>query len=265
MPLWKQRLFARLMNQQSAEGGDGGGGGGVQITPEIQALIDQRVESTVAGLKTKNGELIAANKEIKAKFDALNSQFEGFDIEAVKGLLTKASKDKETKLIAEGKIDEVFEARIERYRNDVAKQIEAKDGEINRHIEANKKLASRALSDALVKAASKAGAESHALEDIVLRGKATGWTVNVDGDVVAMNGDDVVLGKDGKTPLTPDEWVESLREIAPHLWPRAQGTGAPGSSASGASGKTITREKFSKLSPQERQKAVTVDKLIVVD
>lgn len=264
MPIWKQRQFSRLMNQQAAEGGEGGGGGGLQITPEIQALIDSRVESTVAGLKAKNGELIAANKDIKTKFDALNSQFEGFDMEAVKGLLSRASKDEETKLLAEGKIDEVFEKRTERYRNDVARQIEAKDVEINRHIEANKKLAGRALSDALIKAASKAGAEPHALEDIVLRGKASGWSVDVDGNVVAMSGEDVVRGKDGKTPLTPDEWVESLRESAPHLWPRAQGTGAPGSSATGASGKTITRDKFNALTPAEQKKAMLVDKLTIV-
>lgn len=31
-----------------------------------------------------------------------------------------------------------------------------------------------------------------------------------------------------KTPLTPLEWAESLRESAPHLWPRASGTFAPG-------------------------------------
>jgi hypothetical protein len=34
------------------------------------------------------------------------------------------------------------------------------------------------------------------------------------------------MGKDGKTPLTPLEWAESLRESAPHLWPRATGTNA---------------------------------------
>jgi hypothetical protein len=95
-----------------------------------------------------------------------------------------------------------------------------------------------------------------ALEDIVLRAKNSGWSVNSDGDVVAVNGEDVVLGKDGKTPLTPIEWAESLRESAAHLWPKAQGTGAPGSGASGASGKkTITRAQFSSLPPADQAKA----------
>ena len=31
-------------------GGEGGGGGGIEITPEIQKLIDERVTSEVTGL-----------------------------------------------------------------------------------------------------------------------------------------------------------------------------------------------------------------------
>lgn len=37
-------------------GGEGSGGGGIEITPEIQKLIDERVTSEVTGLKSKNSE-----------------------------------------------------------------------------------------------------------------------------------------------------------------------------------------------------------------
>ncbi len=40
------------------------------------------------------------------------------------------------------------------------------------------------------------------------------------------------MGKDGRTPLTPVEWIDSLKESAPHLFPSASGTGA-GNSKSG--------------------------------
>lgn len=54
-------------------------------------------------------------------------------------------------------------------------------------------------------------------------------TLNEDGEAVAVDeSGQTILGKDGKTPLTPLEWAESLRESAPHLWPRATGTFAPG-------------------------------------
>jgi len=44
---------------------------------------------------------------------------------------------------------------------------------------------------------------------------------------VDANGD-ILFGKDGKTPLSPEEWADSLKETAPHLFPRAEGTGAGG-------------------------------------
>lgn len=189
-----------------------------------QAALD----AAVTGLKSKNTELLGSIRNAKGELDQFKSQFDGLDIEAVKGLLAKAGQDEETRLIAEGKIDEVFSRRTERFRADVDKQIQAKDAEINRYIEASKKLAGRALSDAILQAASKAGALPEAMEDIVQRARAAGWSVNDDGNVVAMNGEDPVLGKDGKTALTPSEWAESLRESAPHLWPRAQGAGQTG-------------------------------------
>ncbi len=64
-----------------------------------------------------------------------------------------------------------------------------------------------------------------------------------------MNGDEVVLGKDGKTPLTPIEWAESLRETAPHLWPKAQGSNAPGGGNSSA---RVTGQDIFKLPARER-------------
>lgn len=54
-------------------GGEGGGGGGIEITPEIQKLIDERVTSEVTGLKTKNSELLGTIKQQKENL----SRFEG--------------------------------------------------------------------------------------------------------------------------------------------------------------------------------------------
>lgn len=217
-----------------------------------------------AGLKTALQKERDNAKAFEKQYKDLSRQFEGFDMEAVKGLLTKAAQDEETKLIAEGKLDEVISKRSERFRADMDKQLKAKDDEINRHLEANKKLSSRALSDAVVRAATKAGALPEALEDIARRARESGWRTNVDGDVVALNGEDPILGKDGKSPLTMEEWAESLRDSASYFFPRAQGTNAPGSGG-GATGKTIKREKYDALSPQEQRKAVLVDKLQIVD
>ncbi|MFZ5312959.1 host specificity protein J [Enterobacter asburiae] len=102
-------------------GGEGSGGGGIEITPEIQKLIDERVTSEVTGLKTKNSELLGTIKQQKENL----SRFEGIDPDAVRGILQRFSDDEEAKLIAAGKIDEVLDKRTERLRADVDKQIKA--------------------------------------------------------------------------------------------------------------------------------------------
>src|SRR6185369_5288500 len=154
MPLWKQRLFARLQRPEGDGAGGGGGGGGTppQITPEIQALIDKAIETAVTGLKTKNGDLIATQKQLKEQLQA----FEGIDPVKVKTILSRFANDEEAKLIAEGKIDEVLNKRTERMRAD----FEGKLTEAQKLAEAATKRAQafqgRVLDDAIRAATAKA-------------------------------------------------------------------------------------------------------------
>lgn len=238
--LFKHLLFG-FFRFHAAEN-EGGGATPPVITPEIQALIDQKLEAATAGLKNKNSELLGKLKETGESL----KRFDGIDPDAVRNILSKFASDEEAGLIAKGDIDTVLSKRTERMQADFNKKLESEQKERNRYVEANKKLSARAMSESILKAATKAGALPEAMEDIVLRARGT-FTVNEDGDVVAMNGDEVVLGKDGKTALSPIEWAESLRENAPHLWPKAQGTNAPGS---GQHGKAA--QDYSNLSPSER-------------
>ncbi|MEG8137751.1 hypothetical protein DZD37_01150, partial [Acinetobacter baumannii] len=85
-------------------------------------------------------------------------------------------------------------------------------------------------------AALKAGALPEASDDLILRAKGT-FQRKDDGEAVAVDANgDVLFGKDGKTPLTPVEWAESLKETAPHLFPRAEGSGAGGHKPGGGGG-----------------------------
>jgi hypothetical protein len=246
MPIWKQRLFARLMAPAGDDGGgDGGGGGGGAggVAPEVQALIDDAVSKATAGLKTNNAALLAEKKAAQTRLQ----QFGDADPETVSAILKRFSDDEEAGLIKAGKIDEVLSKRTERMKTDYDKQLKAREDQIGQLTAKAQRLAAGKVSGALTAAASKAGALSEAMEDIVLRGQGQGWTVNEDGDVVAVRDGEVVLGKDGKTPLTPIEWAETLRESAPHLWPKAQGSGAHGSGTRHAPGADL-----SNLSPQAR-------------
>ena len=193
----------------------------------LAAKGEEAINAAVTGLKSKNGELIAANKATKAQLDELKGQFDGLDIEAVKGLLKKASEDEETRLIAEGKIEDVLAKRTERLRADLDKQLKAEKERADKAESFANRFRDKVLSDSIREAATKAGALPEATDDIILRARST-FRLNDNGEPVAMNGDEVVFGKDGKTPLSPLEWAESLREAAPHLWPRATGAGQTG-------------------------------------
>ena len=190
--------------------------------------VQEYVDREVSGLKSKNTELIGSNKTIKAELDKLKGQFDGLDIEAVKGLLAKAGQDEETKLIAEGKLDEVISRRTERLRTDLDKQVKAANERADKAEAFAAKYSDKVLADSIRAAAIKAGALPEAAEDIILRARGT-FKLSEDGEPVATDrAGEVVYGKDGKTPLSPLEWAESLRETATHLWPRAQGAGQTG-------------------------------------
>lgn len=190
--------------------------------------VQEYVDNEVAGLKSKNTALLGSNKTIKTELEKLKGQFDGLDIEAVKGLLAKAGQDEETKLIAEGKLDEVISRRTERLRTDLDKQVKAANERADKAEAFAAKYSDKVLADSIRAAAIKAGALPEAAEDIILRARGT-FKLSEDGEPVATDrAGEVVYGKDGKTPLSPLEWAESLRETATHLWPRAQGAGQTG-------------------------------------
>lgn len=190
--------------------------------------VQEYLDKEVSGLKSKNQELLGSLKTTKAELDGLKGQFEGLDIDAVKGLLDRASKDDETRLLAEGKLDEVVTKRTERLRSDMEKQLKAQQERADKAEAFAKRFSDKVLADSIRAAALKAGALPEASEDIILRARGT-FTLDENGEAVAVDPDgQVIYGKDGKTPLNPLEWAESLRETATHLWPRAQGAGPTG-------------------------------------
>ena len=221
------------------------------ITPEIQALIDAQIATEVAGLKQKNVDLITKNGQLKEQAAEVARKYDGIDADVARSVLQRFNDDEERALIAAGKIDDVLKKRTERMQADHAKMLRAEQEARTQAEGKASKLAARTLAGAVRDAAIKAGALPEAMEDIVLRAGPI-WRLNDDGEPVAMNGDEVILSKDGKTPLTTQEWAESLRETAPHLWPKAQGTNAPGSGSGPRGAKTMKTDAFNALKPAVR-------------
>lgn len=237
----------QLFLNSTGEGGEGAGG--PAITTEIQALIDQQV----AGLRAKNSELLGSLRTTKTELEGFKTQFEGLDIDAVKGLLNKVGQDEETRLLAEGKLDEVISKRTERLRGDYDKQLSAEKARADKAEAFAAKYSDKVLADSIRAAAIKAGALPEAAEDIILRARGT-FKLSEDGEAIATDRDgEVIYGKDGKTPLSPLEWAESLRETATHLWPRAQGAGQTGDNGGKAT------KKFSDMTEPERTELYRTD------
>ena len=245
MPTFLKQLNQRYMQAQSGDGGEGGGGEANQPdkAPDA-AAIQAAVEEAVSRLKVKNGEVIGENKKLKEQL----ARFDGIDPDVVRNIIKRFSDDEEAKLIADGKIDEVLTKRTERMKADYDKKLtEAleKAGLAEKRAQA---FQGRVLDDAIRAAAAKAGIHQHAIDDALLRGRAM-FALDEDGQAVQL-GDDgkAVLGKDGKSPFTPLEWLEGMKEKAPHWFPAAASGSGAGHSAGGHSG----AKKASEMTAQEK-------------
>lgn len=221
--------------------------------PAVQIAIAAAVEAATLGLKNKNTELLGSLRTTKTELDGFKGQFEGLDINAVKALLTKVGQDEETRLLAEGKLDEVITKRTERLRTDYDAKLAAEKARADKAEQFAAKYSDKVLADSIRAAAIKAGALPEAAEDIILRARGA-FKLSEDGEAIATDRDgEVVYGKDGKTPLSPLEWAESLRETATHLWPRAQGAGPTGDQGGKAT------KKFSDMTETERTALYNAD------
>lgn len=213
--------------------------------PADVALLDAAIEKAVAGLKAKNSELIAAEKGVKSKLKELEEKFSGLDADEIRNMLSKIENDEDAKLIAQGKANEVVERRVERLRKDLENRVKAAEDKSAADRAFADRFRERVLSAAIKDAAIKSGCVPEAADDFVFRGSRI-FKVDEEGNVTCLDKDGkAIFGKDGKTPLAPEEWVESLRETAPHLWPKAAGSGATGS------GGKVTKS-YDEMSESER-------------
>ncbi|MBT8411470.1 MAG: hypothetical protein KJP02_06720 [Octadecabacter sp.] len=94
------------------------------------------------------------------------------------------------------------------------------------------------------------GANPAALPDILARASRI-FTVNERDQLVAMDGDAVIYGADGATPMTPKEWLSKVIEEAPYLAKSSAGGGAAGNRGNERFG-GMAEADFLALDPQKR-------------
>ena len=197
------------------------------------------------GLKSTLEKFKADSKTTAAKLLEYETKYAGIDPDQVKNLMSKFNSQEEAALIAAGKMDEVIELRTERQRQDAAKQIKDAQGLVDQANARADKFSQRVLDNHIRAAAAKAGIHSHAVEDALFRGRNL-FSLDEDGEAIQKGSDGrPVFGKDGKTLFSPYEWLDSMKENAPHWFP-ANGSGgnANGGNGKGQGANTITRAEY---------------------
>ncbi len=196
--------------------------------PEIQEAIQKAVDEQVKGLKDKNSELLGKNKDLNTELTGIKKQLEGLDLTAVKELLSKANIDEESKLIAEGKIDEVIQKRTEKMKQDHDKQLQAESDRANKAEAYANQFKQSVVKGQIAQAFSGIGGLAEATDDVTALAQSM-FALDEKGNAVMIDANgETVIGKDGSTPLSPKEWVESLRETKSYFFPKPQGSGATG-------------------------------------
>lgn len=182
------------------------------------------------GLKSALQSERDAAKTAQRELQRLQKQFEGIDPEIVKKVFAQLDQDEEAKLIAQGKVNEVIQKRTEKMREEHARLLNAETTRANNAEAYANKFKQSVVQGQIVQAAVELEAPPEATADIAFLAQSK-FVLDEDSKAVAVDEDgEVIIGKDGKTPLSPKEWVESLREQNPYFWPKANESGAPGSS-----------------------------------
>lgn len=240
-----------------------------ELTPEeiaaaaetaVNKRIADAVAAEVAGLKTKNTELLGTMAQQKERLAA----FDGLDPAALKALKDRLDADDDLKLFNEGKKEQVIEKYTQRMRDQHKVDLDAVEERV-RQESARADIYKSSVLDNQIRAVT-AGMHPQAVEDALLHARNI-FSLDAKGKAVQLDTEGrPVLGKDGSNPFSPAEWIETQKELKPHWFPAGNsGSGSGNARDSGAgAGKTITRSKYDAL-PQHEQGAVARSGIKIVD
>lgn len=180
-------------------------------------------------------------KEEARKAKEQLQKFQGLDPEAAKIALAKLQEIQDKQKIDEGKIDEVVSERVQNQvkamKTDLETRLSAAEARANA---AEAQLSVVVVDNNVRIEALKANVLPEAMDDVLFRANRV---FKLEGNkAVPKEGDNTIYGKDGKTPMTMAEWLEALKDKAPHLFKSAAGSGGgrPVGSGSGSGFENLT-------------------------
>jgi hypothetical protein len=139
----------------------------------------------------------------------------------------------EEQRLKEGKFQEVMESRLKTAKVEWEKQLNTVTAERDT---LTTRLTAIQIDQGVTTVATKKGLRPTAIPDITSRARNVFKLVNGVPQAFEADGKSARYGKDGITPMTLEEWVDTQVADAPHLFESNAGGGAAGNGAGGAAG-----------------------------
>ena len=222
-----ESYYAKNPNVRRSCGADGADDDLDALKSEIESLRNHNKKL----LDEKKKEQSKVNK-MKEQLDSLSAKVkdlpEDFDTESLLKMKEVFDQSEYAQMIKDGKIDEVVEKRV----SSKLASYEEKIGELDDTLKnimgerdnLRNKLEKTTIDNALIKAA-EGKVNKHAIDDVLYRANGV-FSLNENGEIQALDADGNIV-MENKKILTPELFVEGLREKAPHLFPGSEaGPGA---------------------------------------
>lgn len=214
--------------------GDGTGGSG---DGDLESKIKAAVEEATAGLRKNRDDVIGEKRDLKKKFDEQNDVIVALGgpdgMKRLQTMMETLQKDELGTLLAEGKTEEWFDKRAGAMKKDYDARMKLIQDKLTEAIkerdESVSSFRTKVLETEVLSACGEAGVVDSAYDDVKA---AAGFLFKNDpehGLCIRDKEGTVVYGKDGKTPLSPLEWLGMQKETKRHWWPPSKGADASSS------------------------------------
>jgi hypothetical protein len=228
--------------------------------PDAQAEYDavRTKAESYESQKAKHKQMLDENQAAKAKAKQVEDELAGLgDLESLKKFKAMFDGNEELKMIAEGKHDEVFNKRTDKLKQDYESKLTAKEQEL---IEVKNKLTSRdrkVLALDMIQHITKNSQINSALysKDILREAADAGWTLDDNDNAVLVIDGDIQIGKDGKSPIKFNEWLDSNKELD-RFKIAIGGVGANGNTKTKSGSRSMASTDFNNLSPTDKMKFI---------
>lgn len=192
--------------------------------------------------RDNNINLMKTNEEMESKLKQF-AAFEGIDPDAAREAMEELQKQRDQKMISEGKLEELLTQRTEKMRSDY-------DGKLDSYAQQMEKLQQRGamfedkykttVIDAQIQQAVSevASVRPGAMTDVLSRARGI-WNIDEDGNLVPTRDGKVIYGTDGKDPISMNEYAQGLYHEANYLFEPNSGGNASGNRDGGTVGNIV--------------------------